>query len=64
VTCSFAVRKLTLKPQINAVISTSECNTSDLIMDEEVLAWQKEEDLGCPESRSLSYGLVGRQGSA
>jgi hypothetical protein len=50
-----------LQPQINAVISIGECNTSVLIMDEEVLAWQREEDLGCLISRRLSYGRAGRR---
>jgi hypothetical protein len=46
------------------VISIGECNTSDLIMDEEVLSWQREEEVGCLMSRSPSYGCAGRPVSA
>jgi hypothetical protein len=47
--------------RLSAVISIGECNTSGLIMDEEVLAWQKEEALGCRISRSRSCGGVGKR---
>jgi Ni,Fe-hydrogenase III small subunit len=50
-----------MKPQINAVISIGECNTSDLIMDEEVRAWQREEERVCLMSRRQGCGRVGRR---
>jgi hypothetical protein len=32
------------------VVSIGECNTSDLIMDEEVRAWQRKQEQGCLQS--------------
>jgi Ni,Fe-hydrogenase III small subunit len=57
-------RLKTIQPQINAVISIGECNTSGLIMDEEVQAWQSEGVLVFRMRRRRSYGHVGRQGIA
>jgi hypothetical protein len=33
-----------------SVVSIGECNTSDLIMDEEVRAWQRKQEQGCLQS--------------
>jgi hypothetical protein len=52
------------EPQINAVISIGECNTSDLIMGEEVLKWQREAERVCLMSRRQNCGQGGRRVNA
>jgi hypothetical protein len=47
-------------PRLSAVISIDECNTSDLIMDEEVRAWQRQEERVCLMNRRRSCGRGGR----
>jgi hypothetical protein len=51
-------------PRSSAVISIGECNTSDLIMGEEVVKWQREVGRVCLISRKLNCGRDGRRVNA
>jgi hypothetical protein len=57
-------RMLEVLQRVSAVISTGECNTSDLIMGEEVLKWQREAERVCLMSRRQNCGQGGRRVNA